>query len=73
MPTWTRLGFVREGSIPGFYKRSDAWILGAVVSQMSSQLREESDAEGEDRAGSPAVRRERRPRPRRGYGASVTS
>ncbi|AUX29484.1 MULTISPECIES: hypothetical protein [Sorangium] len=59
VPTWTRLGFVREGSIPGFYKRSDAWILGAVVSQMSPQLREESDddegAEGEDRAGSPAV------------------
>ncbi|WP_437318639.1 hypothetical protein [Sorangium sp. So ce385] len=56
VPTWTRLGFVREGSIPGFYKRSDAWILGAVVSQMSSQLREESDDdEGEDRAGSPAV------------------
>ena len=32
--TWTRLGFHREGSIPGFYKRSDAWILGAVVSQV---------------------------------------
>src|SRR6185436_5345704 len=32
--TWTRLGFTREGSIPGFYKRSDAWILGAVVSQV---------------------------------------
>ncbi len=31
--TWTRLGFTREGSIPGFYKRSDAWILGAVVSR----------------------------------------
>src|SRR5262245_30257851 len=30
--TWTRLGFTREGSIPSFYKRSDAWILGAVVS-----------------------------------------
>ncbi len=29
--TWTRLGFHREGSIPGFYKRSDAFILGAVV------------------------------------------
>ncbi len=29
--TWSRLGFQREGSIPGFYKRSDAWILGAVV------------------------------------------
>jgi hypothetical protein len=31
--TWTRLGFQREGNIPGFYKRSDAWILGAVVSE----------------------------------------
>jgi hypothetical protein len=33
--TWTRLGFTREGSIPAFYKRSDAWILGAVVSQVA--------------------------------------
>jgi hypothetical protein len=33
--TWTRLGFTREGSINAFYKRSDAWILGAVVSQVS--------------------------------------
>jgi hypothetical protein len=32
--TWTRLGFTREGSIPAFYKRSDAWILGAVVAQV---------------------------------------
>jgi hypothetical protein len=32
--TWTRLGFSREGSIHAFYKRSDAWILGAVVSQV---------------------------------------
>ncbi|MGK3990681.1 hypothetical protein [Sorangium sp. So ce136] len=60
VPTWTRLGFVREGSIPGFYKRSDAWILGAVVSEMSPSLREESDdegaeGEGEGKAGSPAV------------------
>ncbi|WP_438008712.1 hypothetical protein WME89_08420 [Sorangium sp. So ce321] len=58
VPTWTRLGFVREGSIPGFYKRSDAWILGAVVAEMSPSLREESDdegAEGDGKAGSPAV------------------
>lgn len=59
--TWTRLGFTREGSIPGFYKRSDAWILGAVVSQMSARLRDTShsedddDEQGEDRANSPAV------------------
>ncbi|WP_437624618.1 hypothetical protein [Sorangium sp. So ce1151] len=58
VPTWTRLGFVREGSIPGFYKRSDAWILGAVVAEMSPSLREESDdegAEGDGKASSPAV------------------
>ena len=29
--TWTRLGFEREGNIPGFYKRSDAYILGLMV------------------------------------------
>src|SRR5688500_590412 len=29
--TWARLGFHREGSIPAFYKRSDAFILGALV------------------------------------------
>lgn len=26
--TWTKMGFDKEGSIPGFYKRSDAYILG---------------------------------------------
>lgn len=30
--TWARLGFTREGSIPGFYRRSDAAIMGIVVS-----------------------------------------
>jgi hypothetical protein len=29
--TWARLGFHREGTIPGFYKRSDAFILGTLV------------------------------------------
>jgi hypothetical protein len=32
--TWGRLGFVREGSIPGFYRRSDAWIMGAVIASI---------------------------------------
>ena len=32
--TWMRLGLRREGSIPGFYKRSDAWLMGAVVSEL---------------------------------------
>lgn len=31
--TWSRLGLRREGSIPGFYKRSDAWILGTTVDE----------------------------------------
>ena len=26
--TWTKLGFTKEGNIPGFYKRSDAFLLG---------------------------------------------
>ena len=29
--TWGRLGFQKEGSIPGFYKRSDAYILGMDI------------------------------------------
>src|SRR6185369_7469732 len=45
--TWTRLGFTREGSIPSFYKRSDAWILGAVVSQVAP-LRLDTSAEDDD-------------------------
>ncbi len=28
---WARLGLHREGNIPGFYKRSDAYVLGAVL------------------------------------------
>jgi hypothetical protein len=31
--TWRKLGFVREGSIPGFYRRSDASIMGIVVAE----------------------------------------
>lgn len=29
--TWTKLGFTKEANIPGFYKRSDAFLLGCVV------------------------------------------
>jgi hypothetical protein len=61
--TWTRLGFTREGSIPSFYKRSDAWILGAVVGQIgpgsavrsASQEDDDDDSDGEERATSPAA------------------
>lgn len=58
--TWTRLGFTREGSIPSFYKRTDAWILGAVVEQIASARAVRAPAEVEDdddeaRALSPAA------------------
>jgi hypothetical protein len=29
--TWVKLGFAKEGNIPGFYKRSDAFLLGSTV------------------------------------------
>jgi hypothetical protein len=29
--TWMKLGFAKEANIPGFYKRSDAFILGCSV------------------------------------------
>ena len=29
--TWVKLGFAKEGNIPGFYKRSDAFLLGCNV------------------------------------------
>lgn len=28
---WARVGFAREGSIPGYYKRSDAHLMGRVI------------------------------------------
>ncbi|HVY45219.1 MAG TPA: hypothetical protein VHB21_05030 [Minicystis sp.] len=64
--TWTRLGFTREGSIPSFYKRSDAWILGAVVANvppmqgdprmaLSAADDDDDDIEAEAAAPSPAL------------------
>lgn len=29
--TWAKMGFAKEASIPGFYKRSDAFLLGSPV------------------------------------------
>jgi len=34
--TWGRLGFLREGNIAGFYKRSDAFIMGCIVPALSA-------------------------------------
>jgi hypothetical protein len=53
--TWLKLGFAREGNIPGFYKRSDAFLLGCNVatagrpqSQMRIAVRGEAEAEPEE-------------------------
>lgn len=42
--TWAKLGFSREGSIPAFYRRNDAWMMGAIVSRIKP-MRLESDSE----------------------------
>ncbi|MGD0675592.1 MAG: hypothetical protein ABSC94_09255 [Polyangiaceae bacterium] len=34
--TWIKLGFAKEGNVPGFYKRSDAFLLGCPVSSAST-------------------------------------
>jgi hypothetical protein len=31
--TWIKLGFAKEGNIPGFYKRSDAFLLGCPAAR----------------------------------------
>ena len=34
--SWTKVGFVREGTIPGFYKRSDGHLCGCVISDKTA-------------------------------------
>jgi hypothetical protein len=46
--TWTRLGFRREGSIPSFYRRSDAWIMGAVVGRVGPMRPERAYDDDDD-------------------------
>jgi hypothetical protein len=63
--TWVKLGFAREGNIPGFYKRSDAFLLGSLVppkaeppQQVQSETRiivAKSPDEAPPAAGNPAV------------------
>jgi hypothetical protein len=38
--TWVKLGFAKEGNIPGFYKRSDAFLLGCSVNSAPPMARE---------------------------------
>jgi hypothetical protein len=35
--TWSKLGFAKEGNIPGFYKRSDAYVMGLSLETLQPQ------------------------------------
>lgn len=41
--TWTKLGFTKEGAVPGFYKRSDAYLLGCTVTGQPRNIPIESE------------------------------
>jgi hypothetical protein len=36
--SWTRVGFVREGTVPGFYKRSDGHLVGCVIGHKTASV-----------------------------------
>jgi hypothetical protein len=36
--SWTRVGFVREGTVPGFYKRSDGHLCGCVIGEKTASV-----------------------------------
>ena len=35
---WTRVGFVREGTVPGFYKNSDGYLVGCVINDKTASI-----------------------------------
>lgn len=43
--SWTRVGFVREGTIPGFYKRSDGHLCGCVVGETTASVEVTDDGQ----------------------------
>src|SRR5580704_17492210 len=45
--TWVKLGFAKEGNIPGFYKRSDASMLGSTVASTGRKAPEPSMGSGD--------------------------
>ena len=48
--SWTRVGFVREGTIPGFYKRSDGHLCGCVIGDKTASIEvSEADSKLADR------------------------
>lgn len=40
--SWTKAGFSREGSIPGFYKRSDGYVVGYVFGEGNATVSDQS-------------------------------
>ncbi len=46
--TWGRMGFRREGCVPGFYRRSDAWIMGAVIANIGPMKPERAPGDDDD-------------------------
>lgn len=42
--SWTRVGFVREGTIPGFYKRSDGHLCGCVIGDRTASVEVTDDS-----------------------------
>ncbi len=46
--SWTRVGFVREGTVPGFYKRSDGHLCGCVIGERTASI--EVNEEGQKNA-----------------------
>jgi hypothetical protein len=47
--TWIKLGFAKEGNIPAFYKRSDAFLLGCTVGAAPALEPDELPAQSETR------------------------
>ncbi len=52
--TWTKLGFKKEATIPGFYKRSDAYLVGSTTDMMrrapasiSTEVEDDDDLDSE--------------------------
>src|SRR3954471_18759518 len=42
--SWTRVGFVREGTVPGFYKRSDGHLVGCVIGERTASVEVSEEA-----------------------------
>ncbi|MBX3229872.1 MAG: hypothetical protein KIT84_06015 [Labilithrix sp.] len=47
--TWMKLGFAKEANIPGFYKRSDAFLLGVSVDEaLATEIKGSLDSTADD-------------------------